>query len=242
MDNDLVRPARWRGESLLVPFRRNTYRSLGYLLIALPLGLAYAVLLTAGFALGFGLLPVVAGIPILSLTLTCTWRLARFERGLAAQVLGEPFRESDSIDDGGASWWSMLRARMVDRRTYWAAGLLITKLPVGILSLMFAALALAPTLYLVSALILSPFADRPTPFPVLAIDGIPTFALALSLVPIPLLVALHVLVRAARFLARLTLRAYDARVPTTDRASKDQPGRPARIEHSPPDRFEQLGI
>src|SRR5688500_9812073 len=85
-----TRFARGGGEALRTPFRRSTYGSVGYLLAALPLGIAYTAFIALGFALGFGLLPIVVGIPILSLALGVIWRLMDYERRLAAQVLGEP--------------------------------------------------------------------------------------------------------------------------------------------------------
>lgn len=241
MNNEVTWSARWCREALLIPFRQSTYRRIGYLLVSLPLGIAYAAFIVTGFALGFGLLPLVVGIPILSLTLTVTWRLVDRERHLAARVLGAPSIEQEPNNDAHDSWWSMLRARMVDRRTYWGAGILIAKLPVGIVDLIVSVLALAPTLAILGAIVTAPFNNNPTPFSHLALDGVPEIAIALALLPIAWLGALHLLVRVARCQARLTLRAYDARVPTTDRSISDQIGRPALSEPPPPDRFERLG-
>jgi Flp pilus assembly protein TadB len=70
--------------------RRQTYRNLLYLLLALPLGILYFVLLATGLALGIGLVITLLGIPLLIAVVVGSHRLASFERGLANKRLGIP--------------------------------------------------------------------------------------------------------------------------------------------------------
>ncbi len=58
----------------------QTYLNIVYLLLGLPLGIAYFVFLVTGISLGFGLLVIGVGIHILVLVLAVSWALCQFER------------------------------------------------------------------------------------------------------------------------------------------------------------------
>src|SRR4029077_14870776 len=73
---------------LAAPFRPRTYGNLLYLLLALPLGLAYFVFLSVGPTAGLGLTLVWIGIPLLALVFAGTWAFAAFERQAAIHLLG----------------------------------------------------------------------------------------------------------------------------------------------------------
>lgn len=80
---------------------KQTYLSMIYLMLSFPLGIFYFVFITAGFALGIGLIPVFIGIPLLYvLTISIRW-LMRFERRLAAVFLGMNIGESTGIREKG---------------------------------------------------------------------------------------------------------------------------------------------
>ena len=82
--NDLARGFQWL---LRVPIDPMTYRSLGYLLISMPLGLAYFVTLTVGMSLSIGLMVLLIG-PIVFLgTLLFILGLAWFDGILTAHLL-----------------------------------------------------------------------------------------------------------------------------------------------------------
>jgi hypothetical protein len=70
-----------------VPVRRETYRRLGYLLLAFPLGLAYFVFLVVGLSVGVSLSILVVGLPILALVLGATLLATQFERWLVTRLL-----------------------------------------------------------------------------------------------------------------------------------------------------------
>ncbi|ELY54593.1 hypothetical protein C491_18364 [Natronococcus amylolyticus DSM 10524] len=70
-----------------VPVRRETYRRLGYLLLAFPLGLAYFVFLVVGLSVGISLTILVVGLPMLAIVLGVTLLAAQFERWLVTLLL-----------------------------------------------------------------------------------------------------------------------------------------------------------
>ena len=71
-----------------VPIDPMTYRSLGYLLLAFPLGIAYFVILTVGFSLSIGLSVILVGPLILVGTLLTVLALAWFDGVMTQAVLG----------------------------------------------------------------------------------------------------------------------------------------------------------
>jgi hypothetical protein len=114
-----------------VPFRGQTYRSLAYLLLAFPLGLAYFVAVTVGITTGVGLLVTLVGLPILLVTLYGVTIIAGFEASLARYLLGmdvpapEPLQRTD--DRGGTDLESLLAwsRTVVTAPTTWTALLLV---------------------------------------------------------------------------------------------------------------------
>lgn len=126
-------------------FRPQTYRSLLYLLLAFPLGIAYFVFLTTGLALGFGLLITFAGPPILLLVLVASLGLANFERAQANALLQADIRiggtppvparpDAAAVPGRWAGYWLQLRARLADRTTWTGLAYLYARFPLGIAS------------------------------------------------------------------------------------------------------------
>ena len=110
--------------------RRQTYRNLIYLALTFPLGLGYFVLLTTGISVGFGLLAVLVGLPILVGVLLVSDRLLVFERWLAAELLGTDVpldRETDHEDA-----WDYLRSPLTDVGTWVGLVYLASKFVVGL--------------------------------------------------------------------------------------------------------------
>ena len=66
-----------------VPFQRQTYRNLAYLLLAFPLGIAYFTVITTGLSTGLSLVVTLLGIPIIVGTLG----IGSFEAQLAGWLL-----------------------------------------------------------------------------------------------------------------------------------------------------------
>jgi len=110
--------------------RPQTYRNLVYLALTFPLGIAYFVFLTTALSLGFGLLTILVGLPILIALVLLSDRILVFERWLAATLLGEavPTDREDDPDEV----WDYVRAPLVDLGTWVGILFLASKFFVGI--------------------------------------------------------------------------------------------------------------
>ena len=75
----------------------QTYRNIAYLMLGLPLGIAYFVFLVTGFSLGAGLAVTLAGIPVLLLVLIGSRVLCTFERQVSDKVLGVHIPEPSDL-------------------------------------------------------------------------------------------------------------------------------------------------
>jgi signal transduction histidine kinase len=126
----------------------RSWRRIAYLVLALPLGIGYFVVIAAGLSTGLGVAVVTFGLPVV--IMTWIWRLmARFERLLASRLLGielpPPYRSAE----GG--WFARLLSRLGDPATWKDLAYLIVHLPLGIVDFTAVALLLAPPLSLVAA-------------------------------------------------------------------------------------------
>ena len=92
------------GQSLVsrvfgVGFRRDTYANLAYLLARFPLGIAYFTVFVTGLSLGFGLIPVIVGIPILAGVLALAGYVGVIEAELLSRLYG--WNVSHDVPDPG---------------------------------------------------------------------------------------------------------------------------------------------
>lgn len=86
-----------------VPFIRviadaQSYFNIIYLLLGLPLGIAYFVFLVTGVSLGFGLLVIWVGVPILALVFLGAWAMCQFERVLTNHLAQGRHTSVDRVD------------------------------------------------------------------------------------------------------------------------------------------------
>ncbi len=133
-------------EFVNVVFQRQTYMNILYLLFSFPLGTAYFVFLVTGLSLGFGLLLVWIGIPVLLLVFLAWWEIASFERQMAIWLLGidippmslRPVTEKSII----ARFITRIRSPV----TWKALIFLLIKFPLGIFSLLVMVSLVAVTL------------------------------------------------------------------------------------------------
>ena len=95
----------------------RSYLNMIYLLLALPLGIAYFTFLVTGLSLGFGMIITLAGIPILLLVLGGSSVLSKFERWAAQEVLHQQITQPSpqTVKDG---WWTRLKAHLSNRITW----------------------------------------------------------------------------------------------------------------------------
>ncbi|MFC7209175.1 sensor domain-containing protein [Natronoarchaeum sp. GCM10025321] len=112
----------------------QTYKNLLYLMLAFPLGLAYYVLLTVGFALGLGLSVLIVGLGILLVTVIGLRYIASFERGLANALLGTNIAAPDDVQKSGEGIVGTVKAYIQAASTWRGLGFVALKFWIGILS------------------------------------------------------------------------------------------------------------
>ncbi len=132
----------------------QSYLNILFLLLGLPLGVAYFVFLVAGFSVGFALVVIWVGIPILMLVLLGSWALCQFERVLTNTLLKEdippwPARNvsGETLGEGAnlsfmerlfVGAWRRLKSHLSDRLTWTGIFYLLLRFPTGIGSFVIA--------------------------------------------------------------------------------------------------------
>ena len=136
----------------------QSYLNIIYLLLGLPLGIAYFVFLVTGVSVGFGLLVIWVGVPILALVLLGAWAMCRFERVLTITLLKEDIPRVARVDTSrqaesslGAEErvligaWRRLKAHLSDRLTWLGILYLLLRFPLGIGSFVMAVVLISVT-------------------------------------------------------------------------------------------------
>src|SRR3954453_9527153 len=130
----------------------RSWKRIVYLTTALPLGIAYFVVIAAGLSTGLGVSVLTFGLPIV--IMMWVWRLlARLEGFLASRLLGVELPAPYRPAEGG--WFARLASRLGDPATWKDLAYLIVHLPLGIVDFTAVAillglplsLLLAPLLY-----------------------------------------------------------------------------------------------
>ena len=133
-------------EFLMVAYRKQTYMNILYLLFSFPLGTAYFIFLVTGLSLGFGLLLVWIGIPVLVLVFLAWWEIASFERQMAIWLLGVDIPPLSLKPVNEKSILGRTLYRLKSPVTWKALLFLLVKFPLGILSLVVMAFLVSLTL------------------------------------------------------------------------------------------------
>ncbi|MBP2031281.1 hypothetical protein J2755_002244 [Methanohalophilus levihalophilus] len=118
-----------------VPFRRQTYLNMLYILFTFPLGTAYFIFLISGLLIGLSFSIILLGIPVLLLVFIAWWELVAFERELAIHLLGvqiQPLSEKESADGG---FWKEIKNKILNPVAWKGLAFLFIKFPLGIFSL-----------------------------------------------------------------------------------------------------------
>jgi len=119
--------------------------TLVYLMLSLPLGVVYFVLVVTGLALSVGTLIIWIGIPLLLITLRMVRGMAEIERQIIAHLFRRPLPSRPYNSQPKQSFLGRLGAVLRDPRTWSSALYMLFKMPLGIVSFV-----LAVTLPLVS--------------------------------------------------------------------------------------------
>ena len=142
----------------------QSYLNIVYLLLGLPLGIAYFVFLVTGISVGFGLVVIWVGVPILALVLLGSWALCQFERVLTNTLLNEDIPRVERLDTSskpeaslGAEErlfigaWRRLKAHLSDRLTWTGIFYLLLRFPLGIGSFVMAVVLISVAASLLGA-------------------------------------------------------------------------------------------
>lgn len=182
------------------PARLQSYLNLLYILLSAPLGLFYFSFLTVGLSLGFSLLLVWIGIPILLFMMAARYAFIYLERRLALFLLRirlPPLLQQRKPH----GWWPRIKMFVNNPFTWKGILFLLLKLPVGLLAVGLIGALLTEAV----ALIAPPFAFALHPTRLTAQEGV---ALALALLGagggiLLVLLSLHVANAAAWLSGRL---------------------------------------
>jgi hypothetical protein len=114
--------------------RKQSYLNLLYLILSFPLGIFYFVLVVVGISVGFSLLIVLIGIPLLGLTLAAVRGLGAWERQLAIWLLDADIPRRVVLRISWKHPWRALKRLVRDKSTWKALAFLLLKLPLGVVS------------------------------------------------------------------------------------------------------------
>ena len=153
--------------ALRAPFELRTWKETIHLLLNMPIGIATFTIVVTGFALGFGLLITLIGIPILIAMLYVSRAMGWFERGRAKLLLDvdvpSPYRPDPTSD----RWWRVPVSRMTDPATWTEIVYHLLLLPIGVLTF-----TVAFTFWVLGAMLLFlPVYAWALPHPVHAFDA-----------------------------------------------------------------------
>ena len=115
-------------------FQVRTWRSLGYLLLGLPLGIIYFTFLVTGFSVSGGLLVIYAGIPLLALTFMGARVFSKLDADVANVLQGANIVLPPNPWTGGGSLWARTKRTLVNRATWKGIVYLFAMFPIGIAS------------------------------------------------------------------------------------------------------------
>ncbi len=213
---------------LAVAAERQTYRNLAYLLLALPLGVAYLGFIVVGFllvpgalttgsgylfdehpALGLAAVPVavaiaLAGLPIPLTLLSAARALATFEARLATALLGKPVAPRFTpLDRKATGRWARLRERVKDLDTLRGLAFLVVKLPLGILSVVVVSVSFLLPASLLGAPVFYRMEGIRLFLGAIQVDTLSRALMCVALAPVAGLVSLHLVNGAAWLSAEL---------------------------------------
>ena len=112
-------------------FELRTWKETIHLLLNLPIGIATFTIIVTGFALGFGLLITLIGIPILFGLLYVSRAMGTFERVRAALLLDVEVPRPYRADPPRDTWWRVHLSRATDPATWIEMAHHLLLLPIG---------------------------------------------------------------------------------------------------------------
>jgi hypothetical protein len=122
-----------------------------YLLLSLPIGILYFVVLITGFSLGAGLLITLIGIPILVAMIFVTYILGDLDRKMTSLLLGVNIAKPEARPSNDDSARSILVAQVKSLQFWKELGYLLLKMPLGVISFTISIVLVAVSLAFIAA-------------------------------------------------------------------------------------------
>ena len=151
--------------------RPQTYLSFVYLLLGLPLGVAYFVALVTGITVSGALAITLIGLPMLVAMMYIWCIAAGFDRVVTNVLLGTRINPLPFGREQGRPWqWRRIKARISNAMTWRSLAYLFLRFPVGIAGFVLAIVLVAIPLGLISLPITAP-AGKGRDFGFLTVDS-----------------------------------------------------------------------
>jgi hypothetical protein len=125
--------------------------NLVYLLLALPLGILYFVILITGYTLGAGLIITLVGVPILVTMIFVTYLLGDLDRAMTSKLLGVRIAKPQAKPARDDSARSILVAQLKSPQFWKEFGYLLLKMPLGIVAFVVTITFVSVSLVLIAA-------------------------------------------------------------------------------------------
>jgi len=122
-----------------------------YLLLSLPIGILYFVVLITGFSLGAGLLITLVGIPILVAMIFVTYILGDLDRKMTSLLLGVNIAKPEARPSNDDSARAILVAQVKSLQFWKELGYLLLKMPLGVISFTISIVLVAVSLAFIAA-------------------------------------------------------------------------------------------
>jgi two-component system phosphate regulon sensor histidine kinase PhoR len=116
---------------------KQSYANTLYLLVSLPLGLAYFVFLFSGIVLGIATTFLIVAVFMLPLIITIWLHLAAFERRMAIEWLHIDIPPMSYVFPKQMTYWQKLQAQLTNSMTWKTLAYLLLKFPLGLFSFVF---------------------------------------------------------------------------------------------------------
>jgi Putative sensor len=130
---------------------KKFFPNLVYLLLALPLGVLYFVILVTGYTLGAGLIITLVGVPILVTMIFVTYLLGDLDRAMTSKLLGVRIAKPEAKPSQDDSARSILVAQLKSMQFWKEFGYLLLKMPLGVVAFTVTITFVSVSLVLIAA-------------------------------------------------------------------------------------------
>ena len=130
---------------------KKFFPNLVYLLLALPLGILYFVILVTGYALGAGLIITLVGVPILVTMIFVTYLLGDLDRAMTSKLLGVKIAKPEAIPARDDSARSILVTQLKSLEFWKEFVYLLLKMPLGVITFTVTIVFISLSLGLIAA-------------------------------------------------------------------------------------------